>query len=221
MNTEINTALTRALTEYNTKKVLEIIKYAAENKADDVQLADAMRNAIKQTLNKIKMETFSIPEFLLALESFSEGMEYLKENFPDNHVKNNRGTIIIGVIAGDVHDLGKNIVAAVLDAAGFNVIDLGTEITFNMINSAIKDNPSAVIALSSMMSTSLENMRTVINQLRIMHPGIKTLVGGASLDVNTAKNIGADGYAPDAFDATVEAERLMNMNTTGIFYNEA
>ncbi len=118
-------------------------------------------------------------------------------------------TVVIGVVEGDTHDMGKNIVAAVLEASGYRVVDVGRDVPRDVFLSALEETRASILALSTMMSTPLENMREVIQWTRRLHPDVKILVGGAPLDERIAAALGADGYAESAVTAPEEASRLV------------
>jgi methanogenic corrinoid protein MtbC1 len=117
--------------------------------------------------------------------------------------------VVIGVVEGDVHDMGKNIVAGVLEASGYRVVDLGKDVPRDRFLESLKKTKASLLALSTMMSTPLENMRDVIEWVRRLHPEVKILVGGAPLDERLARSIGADGYAEGAADVPGEAARVL------------
>jgi len=122
--------------------------------------------------------------------------------------------IVIGVVEGDVHDMGKNIVAAVLEASGYPVYDLGKDVPRDTFLESIEKTRASLVALSTMMSTPLENMRDIIRWVRKLHPTTGILVGGAPLDERLAKAMGADGYAEGAADVPEEAERVLGLRSS-------
>ena len=105
--------------------------------------------------------------------------------------------------------MGKNIVAGVLEAAGYQVLDLGKDVPRDRFLEALEETKASLLALSTMMSTPIENMRDVIRWVRKLHPEVKILVGGAPLDERLARAVGADGYAEGAPDVPGEAERVL------------
>lgn len=175
--------------------------------------SEEIREGLVQSLETIRQElgegTFSIPEFLLTIDVFKAGVDYLNSCSDNSIIKEDRKRVLIGVVEGDVHDLGKNIVAAVLDACGYEMIDAGKEVSAMMFLSGIKKYHPSIIALSSMMSTSLENMKVVIQQIKRDYPKIQILVGGASVDKKISQSIGSDGFADSALTAPDEVKRLL------------
>lgn len=172
-------------------------------------ILEALTSGIEKARKQFGAEAFSLPEFLLCMDTFRSGVKCLEEVSPGFSKQNEDAVVLIGVAEGDVHDLGKNMVASILDASGFHVIDLGREVTGDQIVQEISKNNPILVALSSMMSTSLDNMRKIIRQVRREYPAIKILVGGAALDKKIADAIGSDGFADSAVTAPEEAKRVL------------
>jgi len=171
------------------------------------EILGAMTAGMEKARKKLKEGTCSIPEFLLCIDAFRQGIGHLKDANAD--VPRKEEAVVIGVVEGDVHDMGKNIVAGVLEASGYRVVDLGKDVPRDEFLESLKETGASLLALSTMMSTPLENMRDVIEWVRRLHPEVKILVGGAPLDERLAKAIGADGYAEGAADVPGEAERVL------------
>ena len=169
----------------------------------------AMTAGMEKARRKLKEGECSVPEFLLCIDAFRQGVGHLKDANAD--VPRKEEAVVIGVVEGDVHDMGKNIVAGVLEAAGYQVHDLGKDVTKEKFLKALDETKASLLALSTMMSTPIENMRDVVRWVRQLHPEVKILVGGAPLDEMLAKAIGADGYAEGAPDVPGEAERVLAM----------
>jgi methanogenic corrinoid protein MtbC1 len=171
------------------------------------EVLGAMTAGMEKARRKLKEGKCSIPEFLLCIDAFRQGVGHMKETGTDAAKKED--TVVIGVVEGDVHDMGKNIVAGVLEASGYRVIDLGKDVPRDRFLESLTETKASLLALSTMMSTPLENMRDVIEWVRRLHPEVKILVGGAPLDERLAESIGADGYAEGAADVPGEAERVL------------
>ncbi len=135
-----------------------------------------------------------VVELLLSVDLMNQGLEKVKASLPPSP----KGRVVIGVVKGDVHDLGKNIVAGVMAACGFDVVDLGLDVATDEFIAALKRTDAGVLALSTMMSTPLENMRETIAVCHREMPHVKIIVGGAPLDAKLAESIGADAYAESA-----------------------
>ena len=199
----------KGIIEKNSESVRSSLSRAeiSDLQADDV--FQALTNGLETARQNLAADRSSIPEFLLSIDAFKAGVRHLNEILPDYSRKKRDSRIIIGVVEGDVHDLGKNIIASVLDASGFNVFDLGKEVTCDMFLTGIKSHDASIVALSLMMSTSLENMKKIIGRIQRDFPGVKTLVGGAALNQKIAMAIGSDGYAESALTVTEEVEKIL------------
>ena len=167
----------------------------------------AMMAGMEKARSKLKEGECSVPEFLLCIDAFRQGVGRLKDARAD--LPRKEEVVVIGVVEGDVHDMGKNIVAGVLEAAGYQVHDLGRDVSKETFLKALDETHASLLALSTMMSTPIENMKDVVRWVRQLHPEVKILVGGAPLDEMLAKAIGADGYAEGAPDVPGEAERVL------------
>ncbi len=178
---------------------------------DDVtaeQLLAALNRGIENARKKFKQGEYAIPDFLLSIDAYRRGTAFLKERFPvADHDQSPR--IVIGVVEGDVHDLGKNIVAAVLEASGYRVMDMGRNVSNQAFFDAIESFRPQVLALSTMMSTTIENMEKLIEQVRQRWPEMIVFVGGAPFDPELAQRVGADGYAENAITIPDEARRML------------
>ena len=182
---------------------------------DDVtadQLLSALNRGIESARKRFKQGEYAIPDFLLAIDAYRRGTAFLKERFPV--ADSDRPRIVIGVVDGDVHDLGKNIVSAVLEASGYRVMDVGRNVPNQTFFEAIESFQPQVLALSTMMSTTLENMEKLIEQVRQRWPEIIVFVGGAPFDPELARRIGADGYAENAITIPDEARRVLTGQKT-------
>ncbi len=171
------------------------------------EILGAMTAGMEKARSQLKEGKCSIPEFLLCIDAFRRGVGQLKK--ANAQVAAKKDAVVIGVVEGDVHDMGKNIVVGVLEASGYRVIDLGKDVPRDRFLESLEETKASLLALSTMMSTPLENMRDVIEWVRRLHPGVRILVGGAPLDERLARSIGADGYAEGAADVPGEVERVL------------
>ena len=168
---------------------------------------DALNRAMERARDGLKHAFLSVPEFLLAMDAFREGLRLVKQ--PESKARMQGRCVLIGVVEGEVHDLGKNIVAAVLENSGFQVINPG-ELTRDRTLDAIQEHRPCLVALSAMMSTCIPAMQDTITWVRKLHPDVRIMVGGAALDADLAATIGAHGYADNAATATDAARTLLN-----------
>ena len=152
-----------------------------------------------------------IPEMLISAEAMKAAMEVLRPKLVETGAKP-RGKVVIGTVEGDLHDIGKNLVAMMLEGAGFEVIDLGTEVTAEQFVQAVEEHNPDIVGMSALLTTTMVHMPEVIEALKkagLRDDKVKVIVGGAPITQEYADKIGADGYAPDAASAVELAKRLV------------
>lgn len=149
-----------------------------------------------------------IPEVLVAADAMKAAMEVISPHLVGEETAT-RGTVVIGAVEGDVHDIGKSLVALMLDGAGFTVVDLGVDVRAGAFVAAAVEHRADVVAMSSLMVTTMPRMKVVIDALHEAHLDAKPIVGGAPLTQAYADEIGAAGYAPDAGGAVRLVRELL------------
>jgi methylmalonyl-CoA mutase cobalamin-binding domain/chain len=176
-----------------------------------------VRQAICEGLNTLRMKLMSnhtsLPEFLLCIDAAKQGLAKLSE-FGDAGDKGAL-TIVIGVVEGDPHDLGKSIISSIYRAFGYRVVDLGVQVKADAFERAVVENKADILALSAMMSTTMVCMPDIIRTVKQTCPGTVIMVGGAPLDRQLAEKYGADGYAKSAATVLEETETALGKNTRG------
>ena len=155
--------------------------------------------------DKFKNNEMFIPEVLVSAKAMKVGMEIIKPLLAQANVES-RGKVVIGTIQGDLHDIGKNIVAMLLEGAGFEVVDLGADVPIGNFIQAAKEENADIVGMSALLTTTMVNMKAVIEGLE---DNVKVMIGGAPVTQAFADQIGAHGYAPDASDAIDLAIGLM------------
>ena len=195
----------------DTDSLLSLLPALQEQNTADT-LLDALNRGIEQARRNFKQGSFALPDFLLAIDAYRVGTAFLKDRFPEAGDRK-APKIVIGVVEGDVHDMGKNIVAAVLEACGFHVTDLGKSVPNETFLEAIEAERPDIVALSTMMSTTLENMNRLIEQVKRSYPDTLILVGGAPFDPELARHMGADGYAENVITIPDETRRVLTIGT--------
>ena len=152
-----------------------------------------------------------VPEMLMAAKAMSKGVGVLKPLLTETSTSY-LGTCIIGTVQGDLHDIGKNLVAMMIESAGFKVVDLGVDISAEKFIKAIKEHENVtIVACSGLLSTTLPSMKETVQALKASGlTGFKIMVGGAPVSQEMADEIGADGFAPDAGSAAVKAKELVS-----------
>ncbi len=137
-----------------------------------------------------------VPELLMSAKAMTAAMNHLKPYFQSGEVKR-KGTLVIGTVAGDLHDIGKNLVAMVAEGGGFEVVDLGTDVSAEKFVKAVDEHPGCVVGMSALLTTTMVNMENIIKTIKAKHPETPVIIGGAPVTQAFADKIGADGYSPD------------------------
>jgi 5-methyltetrahydrofolate--homocysteine methyltransferase len=154
---------------------------------------------------------YYVPEMLVAARAMKAGLERLKPLLVDANVKP-VGKVVVGTVKGDLHDIGKNLVAMMLEGAGFEIHDLGTDVSAEQFVAALKDGEIQIVGLSALLTTTMPVMKSIINAIDEagLRDRVKIMIGGAPVTQEYAHKIGADGYAPDASRAVSLAKELVH-----------
>ncbi len=201
--------LSNALQNGDEKRVSTLTKAALKQ---NVSPEDILNNSLLHGMavigERFRLHEIFLPHVLLAARAMYSGMEILKPYFIKEGIPT-LGKIVLGTVQGDLHDIGKNLVAIMLRGAGYNVIDLGKDVSASQFVESAEHEKADVIGLSALLTTTQPVMREVIENLRKSNLAIKTIVGGAPLTKDYAGEIGADAYAYDASNAVVKIGELI------------
>lgn len=174
-------------------------------------LNQGMINAMSIVGEKFKANEIFVPEMLIAARAMKEGVEVLKPHLAGNKTAVN-GKFIIGTVEGDLHDIGKNLVAMMVESAGYEVIDLGVDVSKEKLIEAIKENPDcSLVGLSALLTTTMPAMKALVAAISEagLRDQVKIMVGGAPISQEFADSIGADAFAPDAASAAAIAKSFV------------
>ena len=160
---------------------------------------------------KFKANEFYVPEVLIAARAMKWGMEILEPKLTEAGIEP-VASVAIGTVKGDLHDIGKNLVAMMLQGGGFKVVDLGIDVSPEKFIAAVTEQGCEVIGLSALLTTTMPQMQNVINAFKEAGVAAKIIIGGAPVTQNYADEIGADGYAPDAASAIDIAKALIGVS---------
>lgn len=149
---------------------------------------------------RFKKNEVYVPEVLIAARAMKSGMEILQPALTSSGVEP-RGTAVVGTVKGDLHDIGKNLVCMMLEGAGLKVVDIGIDVPPEKFVEAAKENKAQVIGVSALLTTTMTNMKAVVDAVKESGITAKTMIGGAPVTQAFCDEIGADGYAPDAASA--------------------
>jgi 5-methyltetrahydrofolate--homocysteine methyltransferase len=177
----------------------------------DTILTQGMIAAMAEVGRLFEQGEYFVPEMLVSAKSMQEGLNLLRPLLVAQGIEP-IGKVVMGTFKGDLHDIGKNLVGMMLEGAGFEVIDLGTDTAPEKFIEAVNNHQAHLLGMSAMLTTTMGNMRHVISALEAagLRSSVQVMVGGAPLTENFAQQIGADGYAPDASRAVDLAKRLLD-----------
>ncbi len=206
----VNSMLSRAKAMDQTKK---IVQDALDN---NVSASDILNNGLVAAMSVIG-DKFSegevyIPDVLIAARAMQVGMDMLKLDMTDEESAF-KGTVVLGTVKGDLHDIGKNLVKYMLQGGGFNVIDLGNDVSAEKFADAVRTHKPGIVAMSALLTTTMTSMRDIVDGLveAGVRDEVKIMIGGAPVTQDFADRIKADGYAKDAGSAIHKAGELLGI----------
>jgi methanogenic corrinoid protein MtbC1 len=186
----------------------ELTRQALDAGIKPASILGALINAMDSVGEKFSAKKIFVPQMLISAKAMQVSMHHLKPYFSSGEVRR-KGTFIIGTVAGDLHDIGKNLVAMIVEGAGFEVIDLGVDVGLQKFKEAIEQHREAVVGLSALLTTTMVNMREIVSEIKKNYPETKLIVGGAPLSEQFRIEIGADKYAPDPQGAVAYLNSLV------------
>jgi methanogenic corrinoid protein MtbC1 len=145
---------------------------------------------------KFRENKVFVPQVLMSAKSMAAAMAHLKPFFASGAVQR-KGTVVIGTVAGDLHDIGKNLVSMMIEGGGWEVVDLGVDVSTEKFIESIEQYPGCILGLSALLTTTMVNMEQTVREIKAKHPDTRVLVGGAPLTEDFKNTIGADYYSPD------------------------
>ena len=180
--------------------------------AEGVDAYYALTNGLTAAMEKVgelyTSHVYFVPELLLCADALYAGLDVLRPHIKSTDTGSRR-RLIIGTVEGDIHDIGKNLVRIMFEAAGWEVLDLGRDVQLRRFAEEQQQFHANVIALSALMTTSMLAMPKAIEMIKGVDDGVAVMLGGAPLSRDVALSYGADGYAPDAGQAVAEANRII------------
>jgi len=180
------------------KAVALVVKLLGEGVAPDAIMEQALIPAMDVVGKLFQDGEYFLPELLVAARAMQKSVEVIKQRSPAGSVTKS-GKAVVGTVKGDLHDIGKNLLAMALEGAGFEVVDLGSDVAAEQFVGAVREHKPDVVGMSALLSTTMYMMKDVIEAIDKagLHSGVKIMVGGAPLNDEYAKKIGADFYGPD------------------------
>lgn len=203
--------LSEAVISGQQQQVEELVKAAlSEGVAPLSIINDGLIAGMNVVGKRFKDGDMFVPEVLMSARAMGAGVELVKPHLVESEVPN-KGTIVIGTVKGDLHDIGKNLVGMMLESSGYKVIDLGVDTAPEDFVAAVKEHNAQIVGLSALLTTTMLSMKETIETFKTsgIRDQVKVLVGGAPISQSFADEIGADGFAPDAASATELVGQLL------------
>lgn len=203
-------AIFEAVLKGNKKLIIDLVEkeLSINNSPSDI-VDRVLIPAINEVGTLFERQKYFLPQLISSAETMKLAIDYLEPMLVDSKKDTkSKGTVIIATVAGDIHDIGKNLVALMLKNYGYRVVDLGKDVATELIISVAKDEDADIIALSALMTTTMVEMKRVVEEVKVAGLNTKVIIGGAVISQDYADEIGADGYSPDAGSA-VELVKIL------------
>ena len=200
-----------AVLEGDAKSSAAITKQALDEGVEPMTLVtDTMVPAMDEAGRRFEAEEYFVPELLLAARAMKAAMALIRPLLVASGAKS-AGRVAVGTVKGDLHDIGKNLVASMLEGGGFDVLDLGADVSPEKFIEAVKEKGAQVVCLSALLTVTMPAMKTTIEALKTagVRGSVKVLVGGAPVTAQYANEIGADGYGENANSAVALTRKLL------------
>jgi len=210
MNNRIEIINENVLEGQQKRLSAEVQAVLAEDLNPETILTEGMVAAMAEVGRFFEEDEYFVPEMLIAARTMQAGLSLLNPHLAEANVQS-AATIAIGTVKGDLHDIGKNLVAMMPEGAAFEIIDPGTDVSVEKFVEAVKKNDIQILALSTLLTTSMENMKVTVNALEEagLRSKVKVMIGGAPINTTYAREIGANGYSAEASQAVPLAKQLI------------
>lgn len=205
--------LSRAILAGDARQARELTRAALEAGIGPQELLDrGLIPGMTEVGRLFKSEEIYVPEVLISARAMHAALDVLKPRLSEGEVEP-MATVVLGTVAGDLHDIGKNLLAMMLEGGGFQVIDLGVSVSRAKFLDAVREHNPDILAMSALLTTTMPAMQGTIGALAEagVRSKVKVIVGGAPVTAEFAKKIGADGFAPDAASAVDVAKQLVGI----------
>lgn len=189
--------LNQALSDLDEEKVLKLVQERLAAGEDPLALITACREGMADVGKRYEAQEYFVSDLIMAGEVFKQAMAKIGEKFhTDSGPK--RGTVVIGTVKGDIHDIGKDIVVSLLQAGNYNVVNLGVDVPPEKFVEAVKKSGAKVVGLSGLLTISFDAMKDTVNAIKAAKLDVKVMVGGGSLTEQVREYVGADALGSDA-----------------------
>ena len=207
-NSDIFYRLTQAVIDMDATRAAEAAAAVIQHNVDPYEaIIEGLAKGMDKVNELFENEEYFVPEILLCADAMNAGIEVLRPYLPKETAWNKK-KVVIGVVKGDTHDIGKNLVKIMLDNAGFEMHDLGRNVPYAKFVDTAGEVKADLVCLSTLMTTTMDGMQVIIEDLKKAGIASRVMVGGGPISSGFAKNIGADGYAKNAAEAVKVAKGL-------------
>lgn len=192
-------AIRDALVAFEVDRLTQLVLQAAQRGVPAETLVDVMAKGMEEVGHKYETGEYFVSELIIAGETMKDALAAL-EPYMTGPTGGKLGTVVVATVAGDLHNIGKNIFVTLMTTAGFQVIDLGVDVAADRIVQAVKDNQPAIVGLSALLTTNLEQFPLIVEKLKEagLRDAVKVIIGGATVTEEFARQAGVDGYAKTA-----------------------
>lgn len=212
--TELLQKLSDCVFDMEDEEVVDVVKeYIAAGFDPEEGMLNGLVDGMKRASTMYEEGEYFVPELIVCSDAMYAGIEEFQKYLPES-VGTSIGKVVLGVIEGDTHDIGKNLVKIMLEVGGFDVVDLGRDVPVAKFVDYVKENDADIVGISSLMTTTMPGMEAVIVKLNEegIRDKVKVMVGGAPVSPAFADKIGADGYSRNAIEAVEVAKKLVGAN---------
>ena len=206
---DLKHAIFTAIVKGNKKNILSLVEQEIVNTAPGQLIDDTLIPAINEVGSLYDRQIYFLPQLIAGAETMKLAIDYLEPLLERGEQRAKKGTVVIATVSGDIHDIGKNLVTLMLKNYGYHVIDLGKDVPTDKIIETAREENADIIALSALMTTTMVEMKKVVQKVRDQGLKAKVIIGGAVITEGYAQEIGADGYSGDAQTAVALVRRLM------------
>ena len=184
-----------------------------ENVSPKELINNYLIRAMEEIGRRFEIQQAFVPELLMAGRAMKSALALLQPLLKGEDAASSVGTIVIGTVKGDLHDIGKNLVGSMFEGCGFRVVDLGVDVDSEKFVQAVKDHNANVVGLSALLTTTMPYMKTVIDELEVagLRDRVKVMVGGAPVSAGFAAEVGADWFSSSANSAVIKAKELLGV----------
>jgi 5-methyltetrahydrofolate--homocysteine methyltransferase len=200
------------IVELNEENVLELLKQRLQNNDDPLNVMDDVKKSMKIIGDKFSKKEYFLPELIMSGEILRQIFEELGPRLKDaQSSEKKKGKVLLGTVAGDIHDIGKDVVKFMLDVNGFDVLDLGVDVPAEKFLESLEEYKPKVLALSGFLTLAYDSMKDIIDKLKDagLRENLNIMIGGGTVDERIVEYVGADAYGQSAVDAVNIATKWM------------